>query len=311
MKRTTESITEGIDLTGKTALITGSSSGLGKECARVSALRGAHVLMANRNEQKTVAVISGLTNSIGIAAARNLEFRECDTSRMRTVDALVDKIASSGEKLDLVMLNAGVFGRPFQITEDGLERTYATNYIGHFLLVHRLVSSNLLTSDARIIATQSSGIQNPFAKADLDMLREPRANESCYKRSMSSPNSKVLLALMMAEFTRRRTGTAYANLTFNSGDPGATLTDNINQVGRALGLISRVLRPLLKPVEEGAAVLVWAATSAALNGQSGCLFSHKLKSVRLPTKCADPKMARESWETTESILGLGVGKQTA
>jgi NAD(P)-dependent dehydrogenase (short-subunit alcohol dehydrogenase family) len=303
-------VTDGIDLSGKTAIVTGSSSGIGLECARVLALRGARVIMANRNENKTAEVISRFSQSIGADAAQRCEFRGCDTSRLRTVDELANGIAAAGEKIDLVFLNAGVFGRPFQITEDGLEATYATNYVGHFLLVHSLATGGLFSADARIIATQTSGIQNPFSKADQDMLRDP--NASRYKRSMSSPNSKVLLALMMTEFTRRREGTPFAQVTFNAGDPGATLTDNINQVGPLLRFVSRLFRPvLLKPVEEGAAVLLWIAASPELAGQSGRLFSHKLNPMRLPRKCVDPDVAGEVWGTTESVLGLGAWNNTA
>lgn len=305
MKSTTTSITEGMDLSGMTALVTGSSSGLGKECARILAYRGAHVVMANRNERKTAHAISELTNSIGTVAAGRLEFRACDTSRMQTVSALVDTIVARGENISALFLNAGVFGMEFQLTEEGFERTFATNYIGHYLLVHRLISSGCLASDARIVATQTSGIRNPFSKMDLEMLASPDAHRSRFQRAMASPNSKVLLALMMAEFKQRIKATRLPHVTFNAGDPGATLTDNVNQIGGILGTISRTLGPyLFKSVERGAAVLVWAATNPALADVSGVCLSHKLKPVRLPDRCTDPVSSRQAWETTESLLGL-------
>ncbi len=305
MKPTTTSVTDGVDLTGETALITGSSSGLGKECARILAYRGARVLMANRNERKTVDAISVMAESIGSEAAARLEFRECDTSRMRSVNALVDTIISRGERLDLLYLNAGVFGMEFQLTDDGFERTFATNYIGHFLLVHRLVSAGCLSPNARIIATQTSGIRNPFSKMDLEMLASPGAHQRRFQRAMASPNSKVLLALMMTELARRIRATSLPNVTFNAGDPGATLTDNVNQIGGVLGAISRSVGPyLFKPVERGAAVLVWAATSPALGGVTGSCFSEKLRRIRLPNRCTDAESARRAWRATESLLGL-------
>lgn len=304
MGPTTTSVTEGTDLTGKTALVTGSSSGIGRECARILAVRGARVLMANRNEKKTGDVISELTRSIGSRAAQHLEYRECDTSRMHTVHALADSIAATGERIDLLFLNAGVFGMEFQITEDGFERTLATNYIGHFLLVHRLLTAGLLSGDARIIATQTSGIRNPFSKMNLEMLENPGANRDRYRRSMSSPDSKVMLALMMTEFARR-VAPSMSGVTFNSGDPGATLTDNVNQLSGMLGTISRALGPhLFKSADQGAAVLIWVATNSQLVFHSGQSFSHQLRPMRLPTKCTNPDAARRAWDITESILRL-------
>lgn len=305
MKPTTTSVTEGLDLTGMTALVTGSSSGLGKECARILAHRGARVLMANRNERKTAEAISEIANSIGKEAAGRLEFRECDTSRMKTVHALVDSIAARGERVGALSLNAGVFGMEFQLTEDGLERTFATNYIGHFLLVHRLVSLGCLTPNARIVATQTSGIRNPLAKMDLAMLGQPEAHRRQFRRAMASPKSKVLLALMMAWFRQRIKTTQLPNVTFNAADPGATLTDNVNQIGGVLGAISRSVGPyLFKSVERGAAVLVWAATNPSLAGVTGSCFSDTLKPIRLPDRCTNEETARRAWQATESLLGL-------
>lgn len=305
MKPTTLTVTDGVDLTGETVLVTGSSSGLGKECARILAYRGARVLMANRNERKTADAISAMANSIGREAAARLEFRECDTSRMPTVNALVDTIISRGERLSALFLNAGVFGMEFQLTEDGFERTFATNHIGHFLLVHRLISAGCLSPDARIVATQTSGIRNPFSKMDLEMLASPGAHRGRFQRTMASPNSKVLLALMMTEFARRIRVTSLPNVTFNAGDPGATLTDNVNQIGGVLGAVSRFLGPILfKSVEQGGAVLLWVATSRTLAGVSGACFSDSLRPIRLPSRCTDLQSAHQTWETTERLLGL-------
>lgn len=294
-----------MDLSTWTALVTGASSGIGKECARVLALRGARVIMANRNREKPLAVIGELSKSIGSDEGNRLEFAECDTSRMNSVRALADAIATRGERIDILLLNAGVFGLPYFLTEDNFERTLATNYIGHFLLIYLLVNSGSLTYDARIVATQTSAIQNPFAKLDLPMLDNPQLHHARYRRAMSSPNSKVLLALFMTEFARRVRNTAYSRVTFNSGDPGATLTDNINQIGGVLGAISRAVGPMLfKSVEEGAAVLVWAATNPELGQTTAACYSHKLKRMNLPAKCIDPVGASQAWDATVAALKL-------
>jgi hypothetical protein len=137
------------------------------------------------------------------------------------------------------------------------------------------------------------------------MLEDPTVNRHRYQRTMSSPNSKVLLALMMTEFTRRIKSTTSPGVSFNSGDPGATLTDNVNQLGGVLGILSRALGPILfKSVEHGAAVLAWAATSPELSGTSGQCYSHDLKRMKLPAKCTNAESARQAWDATESALKL-------
>jgi NAD(P)-dependent dehydrogenase (short-subunit alcohol dehydrogenase family) len=299
MKATSLSVSEGHDLRGKTALVTGASSGLGLECARVLALRGARVLFACRNREKTERVIASLED-----LAPRCHFRECDLASMRSVNALVDRLAGEHEAIDLVFLNAGVFASPFAITDEGFEITYASNYVGHFLLTHRLVDERLLTSDARIVATLSEGVYvNPLSSADVEMAVSPTAKR--YSSLTASPNTKVLLALFAQEFSRRISTTPLPRVTFNGAFPGATLTDNVNQsgaVGRALG---KLFAPILfDPPEVGAASLLHVALDASLAGETGKSFSSKLREKKLPRKATDDSKAREAWDRTEARLSL-------
>lgn len=281
MKRTAESVSEGVDLSGKIALVTGSTSGLGRECARVLALRGAHVLLACRNEAK------GRDTARAIGGG---EVRVAELTSMRSMRALADSI----ERVDLVFLNGGVFGVPFELTEEGFERTYAANYLGHFLLVHRLLSRGALAPGARILSTLSEGVYHPLARVNDEILAKP--SKKLFSKTTASPVTKILLARMAVELARRTT-----DVSMNGVCPPATLTDNVNQTGPILGAIGRAIGPIVfKPVEEGAAVLVWAAIANDLG--SGKAFSSKLAETKLPAKCTDPALARASWEATERAL---------
>jgi len=306
VKPTAERVTESADLSGKTTLVTGASSGLGRECARVLALRGARVLLVCRNAAKAAQAVNEFGPSIGREAARRCEIRVCDTAGMDSVRSLIGTLEAERLPIDRLFLNAGVFGLPFRLTDDGFEYTYAANYVGHFLLVHGLASAGLLSPAARIVATISDGAyKNPLSRLDLAMLQDAKSSRPRLSNLFASPNSKILLLLMMQEFSRRVEGTRLARVRFNGADPGPTLTDNVNQMGAVLRVLGRIAGPLLlKPVGEGAAVLLWAATSPALEGRTGRLFSHALEEVPMPRKCTDAELAARAWTATEEILGL-------
>lgn len=306
MVATTESVTEHIDLTGRTALVTGASSGLGMECARVLALRGAEVLLACRNGPKAQRVIEGFVDSVGDAAAARCRVEICDLADMASVIDLTARLAKRRVQLDIVHLNAGVFGLPFELTADGFERTFAANYIGHFLLVHGLLTTRSLAPGCRIVATQSEGsYKNPIARVDLEMLTHADTASRFLSGYKASPNSKVLLLLMMLELSRQTGDATAPPFTFNSADPGATLTDNVNQIGPVIGAISRAMSSMIfKPVEVGAAILVWLATSDEVGEQNGELFVRGFRPHAIPERFRDPGLAEASWKATEELLGL-------
>ena len=300
MKATAESVTEGVDLSNKHAVVTGATSGLGRECARVFALRGAHVVIPCRNAEKGAATVADFQASIGAVAAARVEPRPCDLTDMPSVLAL----ARGLPRVDLLMLNAGVFGLGFEVTAGGCERSYAANYLGHFLLVHQLAADGRLANDARIVSTLSEGAYlHPLSRSRPEMLENP--GRGSYSRSRSSPDSKVMLALFSVAFSQRAEAAGLGGVTFNAALPPMTLTDNVNQVGALGRALSSVLAPVLfKPVEEGAAVLAWVATSPEAGAVSGSAFTHHFKEKKLPRKCVDPIAAQQLFEASEAALGL-------
>jgi WW domain-containing oxidoreductase len=305
VKPTAESVSEGIDLTGKTAFVTGATSGLGREAARVLALRGARVIFPCRSELKGREVVAEIARLLPEAASR-CEVHACDLASLRTVRGLLDRLENEERTIDLLMMNAGVFNLPYRLTEDGLEATYASNYGGHFMLLHGLLTRGLLARDARVVATLSEAVRlNPFLRADIPMLVDPEAHAGRFSRRSASPEAKVLTTLALQRFSRVAPGTRYANVAFHGCDPGPTLTDNINQVGPVLGFLARATSSILfQPVEQGAALLVWVATSPAGGLPSGRLFTRRLEEAPMPKRWTDPRVAEDAWRATEAKLGL-------
>jgi NAD(P)-dependent dehydrogenase (short-subunit alcohol dehydrogenase family) len=304
-KPTAEEVTEGIDLAGQRFLITGASSGLGLELARVLALRGASLVLPVRSLDKGRRVLdsAGLDDE----ARGRCELVVCDLSRLEAVRALVGSLVQQGRSFQGLALNAGVFGLPFELTPEGLEFTFASNFAGHFVLLHGLLQHRLLVPTGRVLATLSEAVRlNPFLRPDVRLLTEPRAHAKRFGAA-SSPTAKVLLSLSLLHLARAVRGTWAEPMEFFGVDPGATLTDNINQGGRVAQALMRVLGPrLLKPVGQGAAVLAWALTTPSLPGGRGLrYFTNELAPVPIPRRWLDADLAEQVWRASEAHLATG------
>ncbi len=306
---TAEHILDSHDLTDIHALVTGASSGIGMELARALAANGANLVMLCRNQDKAKSVVETFRRLHGDAAAERCLILQCDLSSMRSVKNAVERLENSHIVFDRCFLNAGIFGVPYQLTEEGNELTYAANYLGHYYLLHRCIAADKIARNGRVICTISEGAyMNPFSKADCDMITYPErilGNNlaKLQSRSQASPNSKVFLLLMMTALRDLLRGSVYEELKFCGGDPGATLTDNINQVGPLIKSLSPLFKNFMKPVEEGASVLAHLATADAKDWDEVTLMNHRLKTIPMP-RSVNLKKAQHAWEITENVLGL-------
>ena len=306
---TTDDAIKQSEVTGKRVLITGASSGMGLEIARIFALNGAKVDMLCRNQSKSQACIDNFSKDYGSKVADNCSIVVCDLSLLDSLKQATATIQASNTVYDLVFLNAGVFSVPYQLTEDGNEFTYAANYLGHFFVLHQLLEHQKIATDARVITTISEGAyMNPFSKADISMIANPecilhKPLARMKSRTQSSPNSKIFMLHMMAYYAEKLKGTAYEGIKFDGGDPGATLTDNINQMGPVIKVMAPMLKKLMKPTSVGAAVLVHLATRS--DGAAGKveLYNHKLKSIAL-TKAVTEADLDQTYAVTLERLQL-------
>ncbi|WP_369275636.1 SDR family NAD(P)-dependent oxidoreductase [Streptomyces sp. R11] len=293
---TAAEVAKGIDLTGRRAVVTGASSGLGAETARVLAGTGASVTLAVRDMAAGERVAKDITASTG---NRDVQVAHLDLADPQSVTAFTT--AWEGP-LHVLVNNAGVMASPEQYTEQGWEWQFATNHLGHFALATGLHDALSADGNARIVAVSSTGHQqSPIVWDDVNFAFRP------YDPWLAYGQSKTANVLFAVEATRRWAGD---NITANALMPGATYTNLQRHTGgRGSG---RVPAELIKTVEQGAAISVLLATSPLLEGIGGRYFvdCNETDTVDRRTGtlhgvaryAVDADNARRLWDLSESLL---------
>ena len=287
---TAEGVTVGLDLTGKTALVTGCNSGLGLETMRVLAMRGAHVIGTGRTLEKATKACSGVT---GITTPVVLEL-----SSLQSVVECADTVAALGLPIDILVCNAGVntFGELELV--NGVEKIFAVNYLGHFVLVNRLMPLLKKAQASRIVnvGSKSAYVQAPAVGIDFDNLR----GEGLFDSQEAYGRSKLANALFSLELATRLRG---SSVTSNVIHPGLVKT----KIARtAPAVISKGFDwfggLIAKTPQEGAATQVYVATNPALEGVSGAYFEDcNAVMVSGEHHIFDKPMAEQLWVTGEEM----------
>jgi WW domain-containing oxidoreductase len=278
---TAEDVTAGLDLAGKTILLTGCTAGLGAEALRVLKLRGATVIGTARTVEKARAAGS----SVPIA---------CELADPASVHACVAAVAQHGAKLDAIICNAGIMAPAKLELAHGYELQFFTNHIGHFMLVTGLVDQ--LAHAGRVVMVSSEGHRMaPRSGIDFDNLDGARG----YGRIRTYGRSKLANLLFAKELARRFTADGSAR-TANAVHPGTIATklmrhSSVATVGAAM------LSPLaFKTIPEGAATEVYVATHPGLAGITGEYFVDC--NVGTPRRLADSaELAKKLWDVSEKI----------
>ncbi len=286
---TAEEVTADIDLTGRTALVTGATSGLGLETMRVLALRGAHVIATGRTLDKAreaCAKVSGTTTPIAL-----------ELERWDSVAAAADQVRALGMPIDMLICNAGIMALPKLEQVYGLEKQFVVNHLGHFILVHRLLDRVRAAPQGRIVAVSSLGYRwAPAAGIEFDNL----SGERDYQPNKMYGQSKLANALMTLELSQRLAGTT---TTANAVHPGVINTN----LGRHFETWKRVAASLIgwtfmKSVEEGAATTCYVATAPALAQTSGYYFEDCNPVVPMAGKHMDDReLAARLWARSEEL----------
>jgi NAD(P)-dependent dehydrogenase (short-subunit alcohol dehydrogenase family) len=284
---TAEEVTAGIDLRGRTMLVTGCTSGLGLETARVLALRGARVIGTARTEAKARAACAGL-------AGETLPLA-CELSDPASVRACASAVKKTGATLDALICNAGIMALPELTQAQGCELQFFTNHIGHFMLVTGLLDR--LAAAGRVVVVSSDAHQRaPREGIELDNLSGARG----YAPWKAYGQSKLANILFTKELARRLgDGGGQTANTLHPGVIATNLSRSIPAVARAALRIGAPL--LLKTIAQGAATSCYLATNPAVAGVTGEYFAD-CNPAQPSAIAGDAGLAARLWEASERIV---------
>ena len=266
---TADDVLAGIDLKGKRYLVTGVSSGIGRETARALVARGATVIGTVKDSAGAEAGLGQVREAATHGGGR-LTLVALDLASLQSVRTCADRLLADGLPFDAVIANAGVMATPFGKTVDGFETQFAINYLGHFALVDRLTP--LLAQGSRLVALSSQA----HRVADVDLL-DPHFAHQDYEPFVAYGRSKTAITLFAAEFDRRHRA---QGIRAASVMPGNSLTDLPRNFTpeQLQGLFATVgkaradagLPPgQLKDIGQAAATSVWAAVVADADAIGG------------------------------------------
>jgi NAD(P)-dependent dehydrogenase (short-subunit alcohol dehydrogenase family) len=254
-RSTAEQVSEGVDLRGRHAVVTGASGGLGLETARVLALRGAAVTLACRDLEKGAAardrIVAEGASRIDPAA---LALEPLDLAQLDSVRAFADAILEHGRPIHFLVNNAGVMLPDRRETRDGFEAHFGINHLGHFLLTVRLLDRIRASAPARIVNLSSEAMHFASLTPELSDLDWKRRRYSGWR---SYGDSKLMNLMFTNELNRRLEGCGVRAVALH---PGIVMTELARDQTAWMKGVGLLAYPFAKTVEQGAATTLYAAT---------------------------------------------------
>jgi len=277
---------------GRLCIITGANSGIGYHTAKGLAEKKATVVMVCRNLDKGQKALDEIKKTTG---SNSLYLMHCDISSMKSIDRFTREFRDRFTCLHVLINNAGAAFSKRQTTEEGYEKTIATNYLGAFKLTHNLLPILREKTPTRIINI-SSGMHKT-GKVDFDDLMF----EKHYKSMEAYATTKLMITAYTYALAERLEGTG---VTANVVEPGFVATNlGANMGGFWDKLAFTIVRPIQVSAERGAETSIWAASEPELEEVTGKTFAKKSE-----TKSADITYEKEFqdklWEKTAKLLGL-------
>ncbi|WP_242123882.1 SDR family NAD(P)-dependent oxidoreductase [Sphingobium sp. Sx8-8] len=309
-KSTTDEVLAGVDLAGRSVLITGVSAGLGVETARALAAHGASVVGTARDLEKAGQATQAVREAAS-AGGGSLELIELDLASLASVRKAADALVGQGRAFDIVIANAGVMAPPLGKTVDGFETQFGTNHLGHFLFVNRI--AGLIRPGGRLVVLASAG--HRFSDVNLE---DPGFERTEYDRFPAYGRSKTANVLFAVEFDRRHRDRGIRAAAVHPGGIRTELGRHMDGdvMARFMELAKSIAAPgeslsTLKSIPEGAATTTWAAVVADADEIGGryCEDCHVAEVKDGPGRSGvrsyalDPERAKALWARSEEMVG--------
>ncbi len=275
---------------GKTVVITGATSGIGRIAAEELAGMGARLVMIARSESHGAATLAAINAKRG----GDHRMHYADLSRLREIKNVGAAIAAIEPRIDVLINNAGSIFASRRLTDDGLERTFATNHMAYFVLTHCLLDRLKASAPARVINTASAAHKGQNLDfVDLQMTRGYTAQKA-YGRS------KLANILFTRELARRLAG---SGVTANCLHPGFVATGLGQRDNRIFGALVWLSMRFAGRPERGAATIVHLASSPAVSSISGAYFYDR-RPIEPSREAQDDEAARRLWAESARLAGI-------
>jgi WW domain-containing oxidoreductase len=285
-RTTADEVVAGLDLAGRTIVVTGANTGIGEPTAAALAGAGAHVIFACRNRASGEAAIA---RTRAVHPAAKVELAELDLASFASIRRCAD--ALQADKIDALVCNAGVSLMDYAETEDGFERVVGVCHIGHFLLA-RLMMPRLLAAGAARVVMVSSGSHAMPPKLDFANFPMQRA---AFK-GLTAYGQAKLCNLLMAKSLQRRYGSR--GLTACALHPGTLIATEIGRHSRVVGALIWLLKPFTKTRAQGAATSVYGVVHEPASDIAG-QYLIDCRVAKSSAESNDPAVAERVWSLSE------------
>jgi retinol dehydrogenase 12 len=271
---------------GKVALVTGAASGIGKATSIGLAREGATVVLLVRNAGRGEQALSDLRATVPQATVETLE---CDLASQPSIREAARRFLADHDRLDVLVNAAGVFVKERTLTADGIELTFATNYLAYFLLTHELLPLLRRSAPARVVNVASKYGRTTIDFDDLQKLRTP------YSYLTSTPQTMLARVLFTQELARRLEGTG---VVANAVHPGLVARTRLLQ--DTGGPFKWITDTFGRTPEQGADTVLWLATAPETASITGRMFARR-KEIRTPGQGSDPAARERLWMESEIL----------
>ena len=275
----------------KICVITGATSGIGKETAKTLALKGAYIIIVGRNTKKCVSTVDTIKQETG---NNNVDYIYTDLSDLKQVYNLVKVLKQNYPRIDVLVNNAGAYFRTRLESVDGYEMTLALNYLSPFLLTTLLIDMLKGSSQGRIINLSSGAHFNGSINIEDLQSKDNFVGFNAYAQS------KLALMLFSYQLAERLKNT---NITVNALDPGSVATNFGKNNGWLRFYIRRLIRRNEISPKEGSRTCIYLATSSDVTDITGGYFL-KDKQVKSSDSSYDEKLAKKLWEVSETLTNI-------
>ncbi|XP_067234128.1 retinol dehydrogenase 12, like [Chanodichthys erythropterus] len=278
-------------LDGKTVIITGANTGIGKETAIDMAKRGARIIMACRDTEKADAALKEVKDASG---NQDVVTRRLDLADSKSIREFAENINKEEKQVNILINNAGLMACPYGKTADGFEMQIGVNHLGHFLLTYLLLDLIKRSKPARIITVSS--MVHQFGTINLEDLN----SEKNYDKQKAYAQSKLANILFTRSLAKKLEGTG---VTAYALHPGVVQTDLWRHMNIVLQAGLWLSKPLTKTTAQGAQTSIYCAVAPELETESGKYYSDCA-----PAKCSqaamDDETAQRLWELSCKMLGI-------